>query len=99
MSKNSFGHMAVASPARSKLIPASGDSTSVAEREREQEATTLPVADDKKAAPRGRAVRLDVAKAIDAEAARDPSDPFLAGRLAAHYRQGIWTPTHIEKKK
>lgn len=35
----------------------------------------------------------DVMRAIEREAEHDPSDPFLARRLAAHYRQGIWVPT------
>lgn len=34
----------------------------------------------------------DVLKAIEREAHVDPSDPFLARRLAAHYKQGIWIP-------
>jgi hypothetical protein len=43
-------------------------------------------------------VPLDVRKAIEREAERDPSDPFLARRLAAHYRQGIWTPADAKAK-
>jgi hypothetical protein len=42
-------------------------------------------------------IPLDVANAIQREAARDPSDPFLARRLAAHYRSGIWTPADARK--
>jgi hypothetical protein len=30
--------------------------------------------------------------AISREAQRDAGDPFVARRLAAHYRQGIWFP-------
>lgn len=37
-------------------------------------------------------VPLDVWRAIEREVERDPSDPFLARRLAAHYKQGIWEP-------
>ena len=43
-------------------------------------------------------VPLDVWRAIEREAERDPSDPFLARRLAAHYRQGIWTPADAKAK-
>ena len=42
-------------------------------------------------------IPLDVARAIQREAERDPSDPFLARRLAAHYRSGIWTPADARK--
>lgn len=51
------------------------------------------------AAPVTKAVTVpfDVAKAIQREAERDPSDPFLARRLAAHYRSGIWTPADAHK--
>jgi hypothetical protein len=42
-------------------------------------------------------IPLDVANAIQREAERDPSDPFLARRLAAHYRSGIWTPADARK--
>ena len=38
------------------------------------------------------AIPLDVQKARR-EAEKDPSDPFLARRLAGHYRQGIWSPS------
>lgn len=34
----------------------------------------------------------EIIKAIGKEVAADPSDPFLARRLAAHYRQGVWSP-------
>jgi len=43
-------------------------------------------------------VPLDVANAIQREGARDPSDPFLARRLAAHYRSGIWSPADTKAK-
>lgn len=42
-------------------------------------------------------VPLDVMNAIQREAARDPSDPFVARRLAAHYRSGIWSPADAHK--
>ena len=42
-------------------------------------------------------IPLDVLNTIQREAARDPSDPFLARRLAAHYRSGIWTPADAHK--
>ena len=42
-------------------------------------------------------IPLDVLNAIQREAARDPSDPFLARRLAAHYRSGIWGPQDARK--
>jgi hypothetical protein len=44
------------------------------------------------------AIPLDVANAITREAARDPSDPFVARRLAAHYRSGIWPPADGKAK-
>lgn len=52
-----------------------------------------------RAAPVMKAVTipLDVMNAIKREAERDPSDPFLARRLAAHYRSGIWTPADARK--
>lgn len=40
----------------------------------------------------------DVRKVIQREAEHDPSDPFLAARLMAHYRQGIWTPADAKSK-
>ena len=43
-------------------------------------------------------IPLDVARAIQREAERDPSDPFLSRRLAAHYRSGIWTPADAKAK-
>ena len=46
----------------------------------------------------GVVVPLDVWRAIEREAERDPSDPFLARRLAAHYRRGIWTPADAKAK-
>lgn len=42
-------------------------------------------------------IPLDVRNAIQREAERDPSDPFLSRRLAAHYRSGIWTPADARK--
>ena len=42
-------------------------------------------------------IPLDVMNAIKREAEREPSDPFLARRLAAHYRSGIWTPADARK--
>jgi hypothetical protein len=39
----------------------------------------------------------DVMNAIKREAERDPSDPFMARRLAAHYRSGIWTSADAHK--
>lgn len=43
-------------------------------------------------------IPFDVANAIQREAARDPSDPYIARRLAAHYRSGIWTPADAKSK-
>lgn len=43
-------------------------------------------------------IPLDVARVIQREAERDPSDPFVARRLAAHYRSGIWTPADAKPK-
>jgi hypothetical protein len=43
-------------------------------------------------------IPLDVANAIQREAARDPSDPYIARRLAAHYRSGIWSPADSKAK-
>ena len=41
---------------------------------------------------------LDVRNTIKREQERDPSDPFLARRLVAHYRQGIWKPEDVMGK-
>ena len=43
-------------------------------------------------------VPLDVALAIQREAERNPSDPYIARRLAAHYRSGIWSPADSKTK-
>lgn len=63
---------------------------------------TLPVVDDKPTAlvvPVAQVVTVprDVYLTIEREAERDPSDPFLARRLAAHYKQGIWGPQNARK--
>ena len=42
-------------------------------------------------------IPLDVMNAIEREAARDPSDPFVTRRLVAHYRSGIWGPQDAHK--
>ena len=43
-------------------------------------------------------IPFDVMNAIKREAERDPSDPFVARRLAAHYRSGIWSPADAKSK-
>ena len=43
-------------------------------------------------------IPLDVVRAIQREAEANPSDPFMARRLAAHYRSGIWTPADAKSK-
>lgn len=70
----------------SKLIPA-------AQAEVEQ-TLTLPAAPEPVWS-----VPIDIMKAIEREAEADPSDPFIARRLAAHYRQGIWSPADAKAKK
>jgi hypothetical protein len=40
----------------------------------------------------------DVALVIQREAEANLCDPFMARRLAAHYRQGIWTPADANSK-
>ena len=73
----------------SKLIPKASAAVAVEEQPSIRPATA-PVT---KAAT----IPLDVLNTIQREAARDPSDPFLARRLAAHYRSGIWTPADAHK--
>jgi len=51
------------------------------------------------AAPAHVTVPLDIYKAIGRVAEREQSDPFVARRLAAHYRQGIWTPSDDQRAK
>lgn len=51
------------------------------------------------AAPSFVRVPLDVYRAIERVAERELSDPFIARRLAAHYRQGIWVPADDQRSK
>ena len=50
-------------------------------------------------APAHVTVPLDIYKAIGRVAERELSDPFVARRLAAHYRQGIWMPSDDQRAK
>lgn len=85
----------------SKLIPQVSDAEVEAEPLVESPAPLTPGEIQMiRAAPVTKTVTipLDVANAIQREAARDPSDPFLARRIAAHYRSGIWTPADAKSK-
>ncbi len=50
-------------------------------------------------APANVSVPLDVYKAIERDAEREQSDPYMARRLAAHYRQGLWVPADDQRSK
>ena len=50
-------------------------------------------------APANVSVPLDVYKSIGRIAEREQSDPFIARRLAAHYKQGVWTPADDQRSK
>ena len=50
-------------------------------------------------APAHVTVPLDIYKAIERVAEREASNPFVARRLAAHYRQGIWAPQDDQRSK
>ena len=51
------------------------------------------------AAPANVRVPLDVYKAIERVAEREQSDPFVARRLAAWYKQGVWVPADDQRSK
>lgn len=44
-------------------------------------------------------VPLDIYKAIGRVAERELSDPFVARRLAAWYKQGVWMPADDQRSK
>lgn len=75
----------------SKLIPKASAAVAVEEQPSIRPPVTAPVT-------KVVTIPLDVMNAIQREAARDPSDPFLARRLAAHYRSGIWSPADAKSK-
>ncbi len=51
------------------------------------------------AVPANVRVPLDVYKAIERVAEREQSDPFVARRLAAWYKQGLWVPADDQRSK